>query len=97
MLPLGAGLLASLTSTFNDLGLDVVKAEIGSQGGEICDRFWVTPIGGGIVDDGEAAAIKSTLELSLTAYQKGNVRPKLKVPGAPEARAELLHTLMGEK
>lgn len=37
-----AGLLNSLTSTFTDLGLDVVRAEIGGKGGTFRDTFWVT-------------------------------------------------------
>lgn len=40
--PARAGLLSSLTSTFTDLGLDVVRAEIGGKGGTFRDTFWVT-------------------------------------------------------
>ena len=91
------GLLASLTSTFTDLGLDVMKAEIGSsKGGDICDKFWVNTLEGSKVPEHDVPATIAALELSLASYGKGNVRPKLKVPGAPEARSELLHTLMGK-
>lgn len=41
-----AGLLSSLTSTFTDLGLDVVRAEIGGKGGNFHDTFWVTTADG---------------------------------------------------
>lgn len=37
-----AGLLSSLTSTFTDMGLDVVRADIGGKGGAFHDTFWVT-------------------------------------------------------
>lgn len=89
-----AGLLASLASTFADLGLDVVRADIGTKGGGILDKFWVKTSGGEKVADEDVFGVKAALEISLAACIKCNVRPKLTVPGAPEERAELLHTLM---
>jgi starch phosphorylase len=86
--------LASLASTFADLGLDVVRADIGTKGGGILDRFWVKTSAGEKVADEDIYGMKAALEISLAACIKCNVRPKLTVPGAPEERAELLHTLM---
>lgn len=44
--------------------------------------------------DEDIYGMKAALEISLAACVKCNIRPKLTVPGAPEERAELLHTLM---
>jgi hypothetical protein len=99
--PLGAlldpaGLLNSLTSTFTDLGLDVVKANIGGKGGTFKDTFWVTTVEGSKVAEGELGAVRAALEATAAAATKPStvVRPKLTVPGASEERQELLHTLM---
>ena len=91
-----AGLLSSLTSTFTDLGLDVVKADIGGKDGSFKDTFWVTAEGGGKVSAQDIPAMSAALEALLASYTKSSssVRPKLSVPGASEDRQELLHTLM---
>lgn len=92
------GLLASLASIFNDLGLDVIKADIGSSESGVNDKFWVRTIGGGKVADVDIPAVKAAVEASLTVHSgKGKTRPKLKVTGAAESRTELLHTLMGKQ
>ena len=90
------GLLATLTSTFGVLGLDVRKAEISEKRGQIDDIFWVAKDDGDKVEDGEMAAIRGALESALRAGSIQRVRPKLHVAGAPEERAELLHELMGK-
>lgn len=90
------GLLATLTSTFGVLGLDVRKAEISEKRGQIDDVFWVAKEDGGKVEDGEMTAIRGALEAALRAGTIQRVRPKLHVAGAPEERAELLHELMGK-
>lgn len=88
------GLLGLLTSTFADLGLDVVKAEIGGSGKAIHDRFWVMNADGKQLQEDELAAVRQTLEVTLASYQPGSSRPKL-TTGPPSERSELLHTLMG--
>ncbi|PRW61146.1 starch phosphorylase [Chlorella sorokiniana] len=90
------GLLSSLTSTFTDLGLDVVRAEIGGKGGNFHDTFWVTTADGRKVNDADVASVKNAIEVSLAAFAKPAtaVRPKLTVQGISEDRQELLHTLM---
>ena len=95
-LPPQAGLLSSLTSTFTDLGLDVVRADIGGGGGVFRDQFWVTTAEGTQVGGADLAAVQAALELTLASAAKQAVasRPKLSVPGATEDRQELLHTLM---
>ncbi|KAL4856697.1 Glycogen phosphorylase 1 [Chlorella vulgaris] len=90
-----SGLLNSLTSTFTDLGLDVIKADIGGKSGTFKDTFWVTTVEGSKIGDLDVAAVQSAVEVTLAASPKAaSVRPKLKVPGASEDRQELLHTLM---
>ena len=89
-------MLASLASIFSDLGLDVVKADVGCSDCGIQDKFWLRDIStGGKVADADLASIQAAVEASLASHAKGgNIRPKLKVSGATEQRAELLHTLM---
>ncbi len=89
------GLLASLTSTFIGLGLDVRKADISEKRGEIDDTFWVVAENGQKIDDGDISSVQSALEVALRSRARGRMRPKLTVKGAPEGRAELLHELMG--
>ena len=89
------GLLGVLTSTFTDLGLDVVKAEIGGSGKTIHDRFWVVGGDGKKLAEAEAAAAQQAIEVTLTTSKPGSSRPKLSVPGQSDERSELLHTLMG--
>ena len=62
--PPSAGLLSSLTSTFTDLGLDVVRAEIGGKGGNFHDTFWVTTADGRKV--GAVAAGQACCEAHLS-------------------------------
>jgi hypothetical protein len=94
-----AGLLSTLASTFTDLGLDVVKAEIGGSSSKVHDRFWVTNSDGTKLGEPEAEAVRKALEVTISSAvgTPGNVRPKLNVAGASQERAELLHTLMGER
>ena len=93
-----SGLLASLATIFSDLGLDVVKADIGSNDSGVADKFWLRDIStGGKIADADLASVQSAVEVSLATHAKsGNIRPKLKVAGATAQRAELLHTLMGK-
>ena len=74
----------------------MVKADISSTEAGIEDKFWVKNIAtGGKVPDVDVPAIQAALELSLAApLNASNIRPKLKVAGATESRAALLHTLM---
>ncbi|KAL4434815.1 hypothetical protein ABPG77_005342 [Micractinium sp. CCAP 211/92] len=90
------GLLSSLTSTFTDLGLDVVRAEIGGKGGTFRDTFWVTTMERTKVPESDMEAMKNAIEVLLASFSKpaAAVRPKLSVPGVTEDRQELLHTLM---
>lgn len=94
-----AGLLGSLASTFTDLGLDVVRAEIGSKGGSANDVFYVTTVDGRKVADDDIASIKQAIEVTLASSGASGVgiRPKVAVPGAAEDRQDLLHSLMGEQ
>ena len=87
-----------MASIFNDLGLDVTKADIGSTEVGVNDKFWVRRIDGSKVPDSDIATIQAAVEASLAANSgKGNTRPKLKVTGAAESRTQLLHTLMGKR
>ncbi|GAB4815011.1 hypothetical protein N2152v2_002057 [Parachlorella kessleri] len=88
------GMLGMLTSTFADLGLDVVKAEIGGTGKSIHDRFWVVGADGKKLGDGEVAAVQQALEVTLASSKPGSSRPKLSPAGQSSERSELLHTLM---
>lgn len=90
------GLLGSLASTFTDLGLDVVRAEIGGKAGGVSDTFYVTTVEGAKVSDKDVAAIKQALEVTLVSSGASAVtsRPKVAVPGAAEERQDLLHSLM---
>ena len=90
------GMLGMLTSTCADLGLDVVKAEIGGTGKSIHDRFWVVGADGKKLGDGEVAAVQQALEVTLASSKPGSSRPKLAPAGQSSERSELLHTLMGE-
>ena len=90
-----AGLLATVTDGFKDLGLDVVKAEIRSRDGVAQDTFWVKKTDGGKVEASSIPHFTEALEIIVSSCSpSGSIRPKLKVPGAPEARVDLLHELM---
>ncbi|KAI8103779.1 hypothetical protein M9435_006307 [Picochlorum sp. BPE23] len=97
--PSQPGLLATLTSTFSSLGLDVRKADIKEKEGFMHDVFWVVKADGNRIEDGDLPAVKSGLASIVACANQGSlskrVRPKLRVRGAPEGnRAELLHELM---
>jgi glycogen phosphorylase len=82
-----------VATIFSDLGLEVIKAEVGSKGSDVMDRFWVT-MGGGKVPEGQVADIQSALDAMLTACATSKVRPKLHVPGAEKSKIDVLYSLM---
>ncbi len=99
------GLLLAITSTFTNLGVDVVRAEVGgAAAGGVRDRFFVTAAGGGQVPPAELAAVRGALEATLAAPGGASSRPKLGAAAAAAAgaaggaagaaRAALLHELM---
>lgn len=84
-----------MTDGFKDLGLDVVKAEISCIDGTASDTFWVKRSNGEKIEDSSITQLTETLETIVSSCSPaGSVRPKLHVPGASEARNELLHELM---
>jgi UTP:GlnB (protein PII) uridylyltransferase len=68
--PNGPGLLHSVTSTFRDLGLDVVKAEVDGDATRIFDKFYVKQLSGAKVSaPDELENVQRCLEVVLTARQ----------------------------
>lgn len=94
-----AGLLATITSMFISIGLDVRKADIKEKDGFVDDVFLVMKEDGSAVLDDDEEGIRNALEsLVSLANQRANhskrERPKLRVAGAREGKGELLHELM---
>eukprot|EP00210_Caulerpa_lentillifera_P003854 g3681.t1 len=91
-----SGLLSSITSLFADLGLEVMKAEIGNQDGEILNRFYIVDdvSGGKLMETKDIDNVKTCIETLLTSGRKnvgGGVRPDF---GQTETASETLYTLM---
>lgn len=89
-----AGLLSALTTTFADLGLDVVRAQVGSCESGVQDQFWVTLTDGSKVPESQVSTIVNALEVTISNTNRCDSRPALNVPGAPAERGQLLYTLM---
>ena len=102
--PSKPGMLSTLTATFRDLGLDVIKAEIDGTAARISDTFYVCELEGGkVTDELNLKNIKTSLESILRAQTSpksaAKVRPKLLMTGmaAPlqDDKKEMLYSLMG--
>jgi len=94
-----SGLLNSITSLFCDLGLEVMKAEIGSLDGNIYDKFYIVDdvTGAKLTDKKDTENVKKCIETLLSSRSSkstgGGTRPTF---GTPETTSETLYTLMGE-
>ena len=93
-----SGLLNSITSLFCDLGLEVMKAEVGSADGEVLDKFFIVDdvTGEKLTDEKDTENVKKCIETLLTTRGKttgGGTRPDFRKQ--PEKTNETLYTLMG--
>eukprot|EP00210_Caulerpa_lentillifera_P000038 g37.t1 len=91
-----SGLLSSITSLFSDLGLEVMKAEIGNQDGHVLDKFYIIDdiSGGKLTEVKDIENVKTCIETLLASGRKnvgGGVRPDF---GQTETANETLYTLM---
>ena len=94
-----SGLLNSITSLFSDLGLEVMKAEIGNLDGQVFDKFFIVDdvTGEKLTDEKDTANVKKCIETLLSSRTKSTgdrTRPDFR---QPEATSETLYTLMGEQ
>lgn len=89
------GMLSTITSLFRDLGIDVIRADVGSMKDQIMDKFYVKDESTGqqITD---LENVKKCVQTMLSTRPKGRkpTRPTFSVPEGRRAR-EGLYTLMG--
>lgn len=93
-----SGLLNSITSLFSDLGLEVMKAEIGTLDGEVFDKFFIVDdvTGGKLMDVKDSENVKKCIETLLASRGKssgGGTRPDFR---RTDETSETLYTLMGQ-
>lgn len=93
-----SGLLNSITSLFSDLGLEVMKAEIGTLDGEVFDKFYIVDdvTNAKLTDEKDTENVKKCIETLLSSRGKAGadrVRPDFR---KTEETSETLYTLMGK-
>lgn len=88
------GLLSTITSLFRDLGIDVIRADVGSSEDRVLDKFYVTDEATGkqIKGDGELATVKNAVETMLRSRATGS-KPKRPTFGGKKAN-ETLYSAM---